>query len=70
MLLNALNLMYFKFHIAQIIIIEYIDNLIKRALEVFLSVYMPPFGGIKITKISNSTYEVESYVFMQCTASL
>ena len=38
MLLNALNLMYCKFHIAQIIIIEYIDNLVKGALGVFLSV--------------------------------
>jgi len=37
--LNALNLMYCKFHIAQIIIIEDIDNIIKGALEVFLSVF-------------------------------
>jgi len=36
--LNALNLIYCKFHIAQIIIIEYIDNIIKGALEVFISV--------------------------------
>jgi len=36
--LNALNLMYCKFHVAQIIIIEDIDNIIKGALEVFLSV--------------------------------
>ena len=31
--LNALNLMYCKFHVAQIIIIEDIDNIIKGALE-------------------------------------
>ena len=37
--LNALNLMYCKFHVAKIIIIEDIDNIIKGALEVFLSVY-------------------------------
>jgi len=36
--LNALNLMFCKFHIAQIIIIEDNDNIIKGALEVFLSV--------------------------------
>jgi len=36
--LNALNVMYCKVHVAQIIIIEYIDNIIKGALEVFLSV--------------------------------
>ena len=36
--LNALNLMYCKVHLAQIIIIEDIDNIIKGALEVFLSV--------------------------------
>jgi len=36
--LNALNLIYCKFHIAQIIIIEDINNIIKGALEVFLSV--------------------------------
>ena len=36
--LNALNLMYCKFHVAQIIIIKDIDNIIKGALEVFLSV--------------------------------
>jgi len=36
--LNALNLIFCKFHIAQIIIIEYIDNLIKGALEVVSSV--------------------------------
>jgi len=36
--LNALNLMYCKFYVAQIIIIEDIDNKIKGALEVFLSV--------------------------------
>jgi len=38
--LNALNLMYYKFHIAQIIILEDIDNIIKGALEVLLSVYV------------------------------
>jgi len=37
--LNSLNLIYYKFHIAQIIIIESIDNILKGALEVFLSVY-------------------------------
>jgi len=36
--LNDLNLIYCKFHIAQIIIIEDKDNIIKGALEVFLSV--------------------------------
>jgi len=36
--LNALNLIYCKFHIAQIIIKEDIDNIIKGALEVFISV--------------------------------
>jgi len=36
--LNALNFMYCKFLVAQIIIIEDIDNLMKGALEVFLSV--------------------------------
>ena len=35
---NALNLIYCKFHITQIIIIENIDNIIKGTLEVFLSV--------------------------------
>jgi len=35
--LNDLNLTYCKFHIAQIIIIEDIDNIIKGALKVFLS---------------------------------
>jgi len=35
--LNALNLVYCKFHIAQIIIIEDIDNIIKGVLEVFSS---------------------------------
>ena len=39
--LNALNLVYCKFHVAQIIIIEDIDNIIKGALEVFLSVHVP-----------------------------
>ena len=38
--LNALKLIYCKFHIAQIIDIEIIDNIIKGALEVFFSVYM------------------------------
>ena len=37
--LNALNLIYWKFHIAQLIVKEDIDNIIKGALEVFLSVY-------------------------------
>ena len=37
--LNALNLIYCKFPIAQIIVIEDIDNIIKGALEVFLSVF-------------------------------
>ena len=37
--LNDLNLIYCKFHIAQIIIIEDIDNIIKGALEVVLSVH-------------------------------
>jgi len=36
--LNALNLIDCKFHIAQIIIIEDIDNIIKGSLEVFSSV--------------------------------
>ena len=36
--LNALNLIYFKFHISPIIVIEDIDKIIKGALEVFLSV--------------------------------
>jgi len=36
--LNALNLIYFKFHISPLIIIEDIDKIIKGALEVFLSV--------------------------------
>ena len=35
---NALILMYCKLHVAQIIIIDDIDNIIKGALEVFLSV--------------------------------
>ena len=35
---NALNWINSKFHIAQIIIIEDIDNIIKGALEVFISV--------------------------------
>jgi len=38
--LHALNLIYCKFHIAQIIIIEDIDNIIKGALEVFISVHV------------------------------
>jgi len=38
MSLNALKLIYCKFHIAQIIVIGNIDNIIKGALEVFLSV--------------------------------
>jgi len=37
--LNALKLIYCKFYIAQIIDIENIDNIIKVALEVFLSVF-------------------------------
>jgi len=37
--LNALNWIYCKFHIAQIIIIEDINNIIKGALEVFISVF-------------------------------
>jgi len=46
--LNALNLMYCKVHVAQIIIIEDIDNIIKGALEVFLSVFlfMQLIGGL------------------------
>jgi len=40
--LNALKMIYCKFHIAQIIDIENIDNIIKGALEVFLSVYTEP----------------------------
>jgi len=36
--LNALNLIYCKFHIAQIYIVEDIDNTIKGSLEVFSSV--------------------------------
>jgi len=36
--LHALNLIYCKFHIAQIIVIEDVDNIIKGALEVFSSV--------------------------------
>jgi len=35
---NALNLIYCKKNFAQIISIEDIDNIIKGALEVFLSV--------------------------------
>ena len=42
--LNALNLMYCKFHVAQIIIIKDIDNITKGALEVFLSVYLTVAG--------------------------
>jgi len=38
MTLNALNLIYCKFHIAQILVIEDIDSIFKGALEVFLSV--------------------------------
>jgi len=38
--LNAYNLIYCKFHIAQIIVIEDIHNLIKGALEVFSSVFV------------------------------
>jgi len=38
--LNALKLIYCKFHIAQIIVLENIDNIIKGALEVFLSVVL------------------------------
>jgi len=37
--LNALNWIYCKFHIAKIIIIEDINNIIKGALEVFISVF-------------------------------
>jgi len=37
---NALNLIYGKFHIAQIIGIEDIDNIIKGTLEVFSSVLL------------------------------
>jgi len=37
--LNALNWIYCKFHIAQIITIEDINNIIKGALEVFISVF-------------------------------
>jgi len=40
--LNALNLIYCEFHIAQILIIEDIDNIIKGALEVFISVCVSP----------------------------
>jgi len=36
--LNSLNLIYCKFHIAHIIIIEDIENKIKGTLEVFISV--------------------------------
>ena len=36
--LNALNLIYSKFNISQIIIREDIDNIIKGALEVFFIV--------------------------------
>jgi len=36
--LNSMNLIYCNFHIVQIITIEDIDNIIKGALEVFLSV--------------------------------
>ena len=38
--LNALNVIYCKFHIAQIIVIENIDNIIKGALQVFISVHV------------------------------
>jgi len=47
MTLNALNLLYCKFHIAQIIVIEYIDNIIKGALGVFLSVLEHVYITIK-----------------------
>jgi len=49
--LNALNLMYCKVHLAQIIIIEDIDNIIKGALEVFLSVLLHQKGCISIYNI-------------------
>ena len=38
--LNALKLIYCKFHFAQIVDIENIENIIKGALEVFLSVFV------------------------------
>jgi len=38
--LNAMALIYCTFHIAQIIIIEDIDNIIKGALEVISSVHI------------------------------
>jgi len=57
--LNALKLIYCKFHIAQIVDIENIENIIKGALEVFLSVYKfflynsmyncDPWGRVKLT---------------------
>ena len=37
--LNALNWIYCKFYIVQIIFIDDIDKIIKGALEVFFSVY-------------------------------
>ena len=45
--------MYCKFHIAQIIIIEDIDNIIKGALEVFLSVDKKLYKWSTTTKSVN-----------------
>ena len=59
--LNALNLMYCKFHVAQIIIIEDIDNIIKGALEVFLSVL--PNQHCIILSLFRSECVVKSQVF-------
>ena len=44
--LNALKLLYCKFYIAQIIDKENIDNIIKGALEVFLSVVGLRFANL------------------------
>jgi len=52
--LNALKLIYCKFHIAQIIDIENIDNIIKGALEVFLSVVVLCFNNVFVTHFENS----------------
>jgi len=51
--LNALNLMYCKSHVAQIIIIDDIDNIIKGALEVFFCVDTVKAFSIKSTDITD-----------------
>ena len=63
MLLNALNLMYCKFHVAQIIIIEDIDNIIKGALKVFLSVVIYVKCTLSVTFQAILTYyNLKSYL--------